>query len=192
MHSQGAGTARDTEKCSGQASCRQFPSADLHLLGDLLGQSRALPGQGLLGTKSFLFQALGLQLPPKSGSPNSKLSSMTLKSMQDCSPVNWREDKGNFWGTAYRNLLVLPKTKAWPFLLKIFQWHGRGGEPQRSHPHSGPWWGAGVKRTRRLKLLDSHLIHNLRKIPAWQDLHLPTQKGSIYPVYKAFGWQDLQ
>lgn len=82
MHSQGAGTARDTEKCSGQASCRQFPSADLHLLGDLLGQSRALPGQGLLGTKSFLFQALGLQLPPKSGSPISKLSSMTLKSMQ--------------------------------------------------------------------------------------------------------------
>lgn len=52
--------------------------------------------------------------------------------------------------------------------------------------------GGKSQEDQGMKLPDSHLIHNLGQIPAGQDLHLPTQNGSIYSVCKASGWKDLQ
>lgn len=58
-----------------------------------------------------------------------------------------------------------------------------GGEPQRSHFHSGGQKSKGP---------EDEAARLPPYTPAWQDLHLPTQNGCIYPVCKAFGWKDLQ
>lgn len=107
MHSQGVGTARDAQR---NAPAR-LP-ADLHR--DLLGQSRALPGQGSFGPSPSWFRL--------------RDSHLQILLHEPKVVFNWREDKGNFWGTAHLKPACLAKTKTWQF-LEDFSVQGRGGDP---------------------------------------------------------------